>query len=129
MNRAVSSALATGSKPEHENQTLVHSFSFNALVDVAREQDQRLECNSFAELEATVIQIRQREQEATRVLDYADTNLKDQYPPHVFNLVKEMIREAFERQPVGTTSLEGEVRTFARQQRRGCNDLYAQLDQ
>ena len=103
-------------------------FLSMALVDVARAQDKRLACNSFAELAATVIQIRQQEQEATRVLDYADTNLKDQYPPHVFNLVKEMIREAFERQPVGTTSLEGEVRTFARQQRRGCNDLYAQLD-
>ena len=104
-------------------------FLSMALADVARAQDQRLACNSFAELAATVIQIRQQEQEATRVLDYADTNLKSQYPPHVFNLVKEMIREAFERQPVGATSLEGEVRTFARQQRRGCNDLYAQLDQ
>ena len=103
-------------------------FLSMALVDIARAQDQRLACNSFAELAATVIQIRQQEQEATRVLDYADTNLKDQYPPHVFSLVKEMIREAFERQPVGTTSLEGEVRTFARQQRRGCNELYAQLD-
>ena len=104
-------------------------FLSMALADSARAQDQRLACNSFAELAATVIQIRQQEQEATRVLDYADTNLKDQYPPHVFSLVKEMIREAFERQPVGTTSLEGEVRTFARQQRRGCNNLYAQLDQ
>ena len=104
-------------------------FLSMTLVDVARAQDQRLACNSFAELAATVIQIRQQEQEATRVLDYADTNLKDQYPPHVFNLVKEMIREAFERQPVRTTSLEGEVRTFARQQRRGCNDLYAQWDE
>ena len=104
-------------------------FLSMTFVDVARAQDQRLACNSFAELAATVIQIRQQEQEATRVLDYADTNLKNQYPPRVFNLVKEMIREAFERQPVGATSLEGEVRTFARQQRRGCNDLYAQLDQ
>ena len=103
-------------------------FLSMTLVDVARAQDQRLACNSFAELAATVIQIRQQEQEATRVLDYADTNLKDQYPPHVFTLVKEMIREAFERQPVGTNSLEGEVRSFARQQRRGCNELYAQLD-
>ena len=99
-----------------------------SLVDIARAQDQRLACNSFAELAATVIQIRQQEQEATRVLDYADANLKDQYPPHVFALVKEMIREAFQRQPVGTPSLEGEVRSFARQQRRGCNELYAQLD-
>ncbi len=103
-------------------------FISMALVDVAKAQDQRLACNSFAELAATVIQIRQKEREASRVLDYADANLKDQYPPHVFILVKEMIREAFERQPVGTTSLEGEVRTFARQQRRGCNELYAQLD-
>ena len=103
-------------------------FLSMALADVARAQDQRLACNSFAELAATVIQIRQQEQEATRVLNYADANLKDQYPPHVFTLVKEMIREAFERQPVGTTSLEGEVRSFARLQRRGCNELYAQLD-
>ena len=103
-------------------------FLSMVLVDVARAQDKRLACNSFAELAATVIQIRQQEQEATGVLDYADANLKDQYPPHVFNLVKKMIREAFERQPVGTTSLEYEVRTFARQQRRGCNELYAQLD-
>ncbi|MFL2492379.1 MAG: hypothetical protein ACJ0RF_08255 [Luminiphilus sp.] len=103
-------------------------FLSMVLVDVARAQDKRLACNSFAELAATVIQIRQQEQEATGVLDYANANLKDQYPPHVFNLVKKMIREAFERQPVGTTSLEGEVRTFARQQRRGCNELYAQLD-
>lgn len=99
-----------------------------ALVDVARAQDKRVACNNFAELAATVIQIRQQEQDATGVLDYANANLKDQYPPHVFNLVKKMIREAFERQPVGTPSLEGEVRTFARQQRRGCNELYAQLD-
>ena len=103
-------------------------FLAMSLVDVARAQDQRLACNSFAELAATVIQIRQQEQEATRVLAYADANLKDQYPAHVFTLVKEMIREAFERQPVGTTSLEGEVRSFARQQRKGCNQLYAQLD-
>ena len=103
-------------------------FLSMALVDVARAQDQRLACNSFAELAATVIQIRQQEQEATGVLDYANANLKDQYPPHVFILVKNMIREAFERQPVGTTSLDGEVRTFARQQRRVCNELYAQLD-
>ena len=103
-------------------------FLSMVLVDVARAQDKRLACNSFAELAATVIQIRQQEQEATGGLDYANANLKDQYPPHVFNLVKKMIREAFERQPVGTTSLEGEVRTFARQQRRGCNELYAQLD-
>lgn len=103
-------------------------FLSMAFADVATAQNQRLACNSFAELAATVIQIRQQEREATRVLDYADANLKDQYPPHVFILVKEMIREAFERQPVGTTSLEGEVRTFARQQRRGCNELYAQLD-
>ena len=94
-----------------------------ALVDVARAQDQRLACNSFAELAATVIQIRQREPEAIRVLDYADANLKDQYPPYVFSLVKEMIRDAFARQPVGTTSLEGEVRTFARQQRSECTDF------
>ena len=87
-------------------------FLSMALADVARAQDQRLACNSFAELAATVIQIRQQEQEATRVLNYADANLKDQYPPHVFTLVKEMIREAFERQPVGTTSLEGEVRSL-----------------
>ena len=40
-----------------------------ALVDVARAQDQRLASNSFAELAATVIQIRQREPEAIRVLD------------------------------------------------------------
>ena len=102
-------------------------FLSMALADVARAQDQRLACNSFAELAATVIQIRQQEQEATRVLNYADANLKDQYPPHVFTLVKEMIREAFERQSF-ITSLEGEVRSFARQQRRGCNELYAQLD-
>ena len=103
-------------------------FLSMAFVDAARAQDQRLACNSFAELAATVIQIRQQEREATRVLDYADANLRDQYPPHVFTLVKEMIREAFERQPVEVTSLEGEVRTFARQQRSGCNELYAQLD-
>ena len=103
-------------------------FLSMAVADVARAEGQRLACNSFAELAATVIQIRQQEREATRVLDYADANLKDQYPPHVFILVKEMIREAFDRQPVGTTSLEGEVRTFATQQRRGCNELYAQLD-
>ena len=103
-------------------------FLSMALADIARAQDQRLACNSFAELAATVIQIRQQEQEATGVLDYANANLKDQYPPYVFNLVKKMIREAFERQPVGTSSLEGEVRTFARQQRKGCNELYAQLD-
>ena len=103
-------------------------FLSMALVDVARAKDQRLACNSFAELAATVIQIRQREPEAIRVLDYADANLKDKYPPYVFSLVKEMIRDAFARQPVGTTSLEGEVRTFARQQRTECNELYAQLD-
>ena len=103
-------------------------FLCMALVDVARAQDQRLACNSFAELAATVIQIRQQEPEEIRVLDYADANLKDQYPPHVFNLVKKMIREAFEGQPVGTTSLEDEMRTFARQQRRECSELYAQLD-
>ena len=103
-------------------------FLSMALVDVARAQDQRLACNSFAELAATVIQIRQREPEAIRVLDYADANLKDQYPPYVFSLVKEMIRDAFARQPVGTISLDSEVRTFARQQRSECNELYAQLD-
>ena len=103
-------------------------FLSMALVDVARAQDQRLACNSFAELAATVIQIRQREPEAIRVLDYADANLKDQYPPYVFSLVKEMIRDAFARQPVGTTSLENEVRPFARQQRSECNALSAQLD-
>ncbi len=53
-------------------------FLSMALVDIASAQDKRLACNSFAELAATVIQIRQQQQEATGVLDYANANLKDQ---------------------------------------------------
>jgi hypothetical protein len=94
----------------------------------ATAEDRRLACENFAELAATVIQIRQQEPEVTRVLNYADTNLRDQYPPHVFSLVKQMIQEAFARNPVSPSSLENEVRTFAENQRIGCNNLYAQLD-
>ena len=94
----------------------------------ATAEDRRLACESFAELAATVIQIRQQESDVARVLNYADSNLQDQYPPYVFSLVKQMIQEAYARNPISSSSLESEVRTFARNQRVGCNKRYAQLD-
>ena len=108
--------------------TLSALLTLLTLASTATAEDRRLACDSFSELAATVIQIRQQEPEVTRVLNYADMNLRDQYPPHVFSLVKQMIQEAFARNPVSPSSLENEVRTFAGNQRIGCNNLYAQLD-
>ena len=96
-------------------------------ANVASAQPSRLACDSFAQLAVTVVQIRQQEPEANRVLEYADATLRDEYPPHVFKLVKKMIGDAFARQPVSPTALDNEARTFARAQRRECNRLYAQL--
>ena len=96
-------------------------------ANVASAQPSRLACDSFAQIAVTVVQIRQQEPKANRVFEYADANLRDEYPPHVFELVKKMIGDAFARQPVSPTALDNEARTFAREQRSECNRLYAQL--
>ena len=69
-------------------------------ANVASAQPSRLACDSFAQLAVTVVQIRQQEPKANRVFEYADANLRDEYPPHVFELVKKMIGDAFARQSV-----------------------------
>jgi hypothetical protein len=58
---------------------------------------QRVACNNFAELAVSVVQIRQKESQVQRVLDYAEKNLKGEYNNHIFILVKDMILAAYER--------------------------------
>ena len=99
-----------------------------STANFASAQPSRLACDSFAQLAVTVVQIRQQERKANRVFDYADANLRDEYPPHVFELVKKMIGDAFARQPVSPKALDNEARAFARKQRAECNRLYAQLE-
>jgi hypothetical protein len=98
-----------------------------SISNVASAQPSRLACDSFAQLAVTVVQIRQQGTEVNSVLGYADANLRDEYPPHVFDLVKKMIGDAFSRKPVSPASLENEARVFAKEQRRECNRLYAKL--
>ena len=97
----------------------------SCLAGVNESSDRRMACDSFAELAGTVIQIRQQVTAAEDVLEYADKNLKGEYPPFVFGLVSQMIRDAFARPTVNKDGLSAETNEFANKQRWSCNQKYA----
>ena len=97
----------------------------SCLAGVDESSDRRMACDSFAELAGTVIQIRQQVTAAEDVLEYADKNLKGEYPPFVFGLVSQMIRDAFARPTVNKEVLSAETNEFANKQRWSCNQKYA----
>ena len=88
---------------------------------------QRVACNNFAELAVSVVQIRQKESQVQRVLDYAEKNLKGEYNNHIFILVKDMILAAYERPVVVNSGVQAEAVSFALNQREICNKRYSEL--
>ena len=88
---------------------------------------QRIACNNFAELAVSVVQIRQKESQVQRVLDYAEENLKGEYDRHIFVLVKDMILAAYKRPVVGNSGVHAEAVNFAGKQRVICNKRYSEL--
>mgnify|MGYP001180048191 CR=1 FL=1 len=105
--------------------TLLLLLPLSCLAGVSESSDRRMACESFAELAGTVIQIRQQVTAAEDVLEYADKNLKGEYPPFVFGLVSQMIRDAFARPTVNKEVLSAETNEFANKQRWSCNQKYA----
>ena len=105
--------------------TLLLLLPLSCLAGVSESSDRRMACESFAELAGTVIQIRQEVTAAEDVLEYADKNLKGEYPPFVFGLVSQMIRDAFARPTVNKEVLSAETNEFANKQRWSCNQKYA----
>ena len=94
----------------------------------ANASPQRIACNNFAELSVAVFQIRQDGNEADSVLDYANNNLKSEYPDHIFTLVKEMIKAAYNRPIISESELQLEAINFASEQKGVCNDSNAKID-
>lgn len=105
--------------------TLLLLLPLSCLAGVSESSDRRMAYESFAELAGTVIQIRQQVIAAEDVLEYADKNLKGEYPPFVFGLVSQMIRDAFARPTVNKEVLSAETNEFANKQRWSCNQKYA----
>jgi len=101
---------------------LVFGLSLNETANA-----QRVACNNFADLAVSVVQIRQKESQVKRVLDYAEENLKGEYDRHIFVLVKDMILAAYERPVVGNSGVYAEAVNFAGKQRGICNKRYAEL--
>ena len=97
----------------------------SCLASVNESSDRRMACDSFAELAGTVIQIRQQVTAAEDVLEYADKNLKGEYPPFVFGLVSQMIKDAFARPVANKEVLATEAKEFINKQRWSCNQQYA----
>jgi hypothetical protein len=97
----------------------------SCLAGVNESSDRRMACDSFAELAGTVIQIRQQVTAAEDVLEYADKNLKGEYPPFVFGLVSQMIKDAFARPVANKEVLATEAKEFINKQRWSCNQQYA----
>jgi hypothetical protein len=97
----------------------------SCLAGVDESSDRRMACDSFAELAGTVIQIRQQVTAAEDVLEYADKNLKGEYPPFVFGLVSQMIKDAFARPVANKEVLATEAKEFINEQRWSCNQQYA----
>jgi len=97
----------------------------SCLAGVDESSDRRMACDSFAELAGTVIQIRQQVTAAEDVLEYADENLKGEYPPFVFGLVSQMIKDAFARPVANKEVLATEAKEFINKQRWSCNQQYA----
>ena len=97
----------------------------SCLAGVDESSDRRMACDSFAELAGTVIQIRQQVTAAEDVLEYADKNLKGEYPPFVFGLVSQMIKDAFARPVANKEVLATEAKEFINKQRWSCNQQYA----
>jgi hypothetical protein len=102
---------------------LVVGLSVNGTANA-----QRIACDNFAELAVSVVQIRQKESQIQRVLDYAEKNLKGEYHSHIFLLVKDMILAAYERPTVGNSGVQAEAVNFAGQQREICNKRYSELE-
>ena len=71
----------------------------------ANASPQRIACNNFAELSVAVFQIRQDGNEVESVLEYANNNLKSEYPDHIFTLVTEMIKAAYKRPLISESEL------------------------
>ena len=105
--------------------TLLLLLPLSCLAAVSESSDRRMACDSFAELAGTVIQIRQQVTAAGDVLEYADKHLKGEYPPFVFGLVSQMIKDAFARPAVNKEVLATEAIEFVNKQRWSCNQQYA----
>ena len=105
--------------------TLLLLLPLSCLAADSESSDGRMACDSFAELASTVIQIRQQVTAEGDVLEYADKNLKGEYPPFVFGLVSKMIKDAYARPAVNKEVLATEAIEFVNKQRWSCNQQYA----